>query len=641
MSDTIWAGRILRVDLSSRELSEQPTAGYVDLALGGRGIGQWILFREVDPGVGPYSPDNVISLNAGPLVGTLAPASSRLSIDTKNTLTGGVCSSNVGGHFAPEMKYAGYDSVVISGRSSDPVYLWLHDGKAELRDAGHLWGLDTWETEKAIRRELGDSRVRVAVIGPAGENLVRGACVMVDRARAAGRGGAGAVLGSKRLKAVAVRGTGTLEAARPAQFMEEVERCRRKLLESHILDVYRAGGSMRFAGAGGPDGQFPQAVRNYQDSFWPLEKSRKIYEERLKGDFEVRRLGCFGCPISCSHFYVVEDGPRAGVMGEGFEINSARAFGSNLDIDYAPAVIAAHVYCSRMGLDVDMAGACLAFAFEAYERGDLSQEEANGLSLHWGNHEAMLELLRALVRREGLGDLLAEGVSRASQALGRESEAYALQVKGADLNEASMRPMKAWALGIVVNTHGGGHMDGSPGAWAWKGAEDLALELFGNPHPGAAGEYLNQSGAVIWFENYKALIDILGMCYFTSAWLDARALLPEDYAALLSAGSGRDYTGDELMTVGHRLHSVEKAFNTLHAGHDRTDEQPPPRLREPAKSGPFQGERLNLAEWNEMLDEYYQAHGWDLETGWQTEASLRKLGLEEVIHKLRKHGRLP
>jgi aldehyde:ferredoxin oxidoreductase len=641
MSDTIWAGRILRVNLSDGKISEQPTADWAGFAVGGRGIGQWVLFREVEPDSGPFGPGNVISFNAGALVGTLAPTTCRLSVDTKNALTGGVCSTNSGGHFAPELKYAGYDSVIFVGQSSRPVYLWIHDGEAELREASHLWGLDTWKTEQVIRQELGDPRIRVATIGPAGENLVRGGCLIVDRARASGRGGAGAVMGSKRLKAIAVRGTGHLNAARPRQFLEEVDRCNRKLRESRVLDAYRAGGSMRFAGVGGPDGMMAQAVRNYQDSFWRLDKSRNIYETRLKEDFEVRMLGGFNCPISCSHFYAVEDGPYAGVVGEGLEINSGRAFGSNMDVDYGPAVISAHVYCSRMGLVVDMAGACLAFAFEAYERGDLSQEEANGLSLNWGNHQAMLELLDAIVRREGIGNLLAEGVSRASQTLGRGSEAYALQVKGADLNEGGMRPNKAWALGIVLSTHGGGHMDGAPIAYAWREQEDLALELFGNPRPAAPGDYRNQSRVNIWFEDYKAVIDMLGICYFTSAWLDAGTLLPEDYAALLAAGSGRDYTADELMAMGHRLHSVEKAFNTLHTGFTREDDQPPARLQEPAKSGPFKGERLDPDQWNEMLGEYYEAHGWDLETGWQTEESLKEWGLEEVIDKLRAHGRLP
>jgi aldehyde:ferredoxin oxidoreductase len=639
VSQTIWAGKILRVDLTRGEVWEQPTSDYL-FALGGRGIGQWILFREVEPGVDAFDPENVITFGAGPLTGTLAPGSGRLSIDTKNALTGGVCASNAGGHFTPELKYAGYDSVVVTGQSPKPVYLWIHDNQAELRDARYLWGLDTWQTEAELRKELGDPKIRVALIGPAGENLVRGACVIADRARAAGRGGAGAVMGSKGLKAIAVRGTGELIPVDCEAFFSEVERCNRKLLQAETIRIYQQGGTMLLAGAGGPDGTFPQGVRNDQDSFWELEKSMEISEPVLRERHEVRRLGCFNCPIYCSHFYAVSDGPYAGTAGEGFEINSANAFGSNLDIAYAPAIIEMHTYCSRMGLDVDMAGTVLAFAFEAYQRGHLSQEEANGLELNWGNHQAAVELLRAIVERRGVGDLLAEGVKRAADGLGRGSGAYAMHVRGADLNEPSVRLMKAWGLGVATSTHGGGHLDGSPHPTAWIGHEELAQQLFDNPRPGAPGEYANQAKTVIWHENYKGVIDMLGICYYTSKWPDAQALSVEDYTAMLSAGSGQQYTADDLMRRGQQLHNVQKAFNTLHTGSTREDERMPPRMEEPIQMGPFKGERIEPEKWESMLDEYYLAQGWDLETGWQTEASLQKLGLEEVIAKLRQHDRL-
>ena len=265
-------------------------------------------------------------------------------------------------------------------------------------------------------------------------------------------------------------------------------------------------------------------------------------------------------------------------------------------------------------------------------------EEANNLQLTWGNHEAAIKLLHAIVERRSIGDLLAEGVKRASEQLGRGSVEYALHVKGADLNEAGMRQMKAWALGIVLSTHGGGHLDGALVAHAWNKHESLAQAYFGNPRPGAAGEYQNQARAVIWFENYKAAIDMLGICYFTSMWVDAAALSPDDYARLLSTGSGVAYDSDELMLMGQRLHNVQKAFNTLHTGYSRMHDIPPKRLEEPIKSGPFKGQRLEPEKWQLMLDEYYQAKGWDIETGWQTGESLRALGLEEVSAKLEAFG---
>ena len=464
MSQTLWAGRILQVDLTSGAITTEPTSDYVAYALGGRGIGQWLLFRLVDPGTDALDPGNIITFGAGPLAGTPAPASSRLSIDTKNALTGGVCMSNAGGHFAPELKYAGFDAVVLRGHAPRPVFLWIHDGEAQLLPAEELWGLDTWQTETRLRQMLGQPSARVAAIGPAGEHLVRGACVMVDRARAAGRGGLGAVMGSKLLKAVVVHGAGDLCPAHGERFLRAAERCRQHMLSSPYLGLMRNGGSMRLGGTGGPDGTGPQSAFNTRDEFWPVAKSRQICEPTLQSRYEIRRLGCFNCPISCSHYYRVTEGPYAGSAGEGFQVNTARAFGSNLDIDCAPALIEAHNYCSRMGLDVDMAGSAIAWAFEAYERGHLSRTEANGLALEWGNHAAAIELLHALVERRGIGDVLAEGTQRASAKLGRGSDAYAMHLKGGEINEGNLRQSVAWTLAVTMSTEGASHLDGAPAA---------------------------------------------------------------------------------------------------------------------------------------------------------------------------------
>ncbi len=641
MGNTIWAGQILRVDLSAGTMQVQATDDYLGEALGGRGIGQWILFREVAPETDALDPGNVLTFGAGPLAGTLAPACSRLSIDTKNALTGGICMSNAGGHFAPELKYAGFDAVVITGQAPQPVYLWLHDGEAELRPAADLWGLDTWQTEAEIRRATGDDATRVAAIGPAGERLVRGACVMVDRGRAAGRGGVGAVMGSKRLKAVAVRGTLSIRAAQPERFARAAEHVRQQMLASPYLTLMRQGGSMLLGGAGGPDGRGPQAVYNTRDEFWSIEKSRHVAEPALKEPYQVRRLGCFNCPVNCSHFYAIREGPYAGSAGEGFQVNTARGLGSNLDIDYAPALIEMHNYCSRMGLDVDLAGSVLAWAFEAYERGHLSRAEANGMELRWGDHEVASALLHDIVERRGIGDLLAEGTRRASARLGRGSEAYAMQIKGGELNEANLRQVTAWVLAVTMSTEGGSHLDGAPVARTYREHPDIARRYFGVDWPGKPGDYRGQAPVVIWHEYYKALIDMVGVCYFTSMWTDAFSYQPEDVAELLSAGTGQEWSASELMRMGERLHNVQKAFNTLHADFTRSDDRPPSRLfREPVLTGPSAGAALDEQAWNGMIDEYYALKGWDPAAGWQTESSLEPLGLGEVAERLRAHGRL-
>lgn len=636
-----WVGKTLRVDLSDLTTTVQSTDQYLDGMIGGRGIGQSVLINELEPHLDAFSPGNKVVLGAGPLVGTMAPASSRMSIETKNPLTGGLCSSNFGGHFAPEMKYAGFDSVIIEGAASDTCILVIQDGEARIEHSPKLSGVTTWEAEEAIHDMLGSTDWRVAAIGPAGENLVRGACIIGERGRAGGRGGSGAVLGSKKLKAIAIRGTGSVNVAHGDRFMKKVDECWAKVDQSDQVARFREGGTHFVSGAGGSHGQRSQAVRNYQDEHWPWEKSKKIQEPVFRKDFEVRRLACFNCPIYCSHFYHVADGPYAGVACEGLQTNTVRAFGSNLDIDLPNAILAAQAATSQLGIDVDMAAASIAWAFEIFERGILTPEDTGGLELHWGNHEVVLELLHQIAHRQGLGALLAEGVRRASKKLGRGSELYAMHVKGADLNEQGMRWNKAWAFGIVTSSRGGGHLDGAPQTGFWGINPEESQARFGVPTAGKPLLYEENAPVVVWYENYKAAIDSLGMCYFTSCWEDLELLGPEDYAELFTSATGIDMTCDDLQLAGRQIQNVAKAFNTLHGGFTRKDDFPPRRLmEEPARSGEFRGEKIDAEQWERMLDAYYQAHEWDIASGLQTKQTLRTLNLESVAEKLGQHDLL-
>lgn len=637
-----WVGRILRVDLSSGRVMVESTWDYASEAIGARGIGQWILFHELEPPLAPLDPGNKLILGAGPLVGTLAPTSSRLSVDSMNPFTGGTSYSNVGGHFAPELKYAGFDSVVIEGQAEQPVVLEISDGEARLREASHLWGKTTWETASALRQELGDRRLKTATIGPAGENLVRGACIIVGNKRAAGRGGSGAVMGSKRLKAVAVRGSGAIRVHDPERFLAEVERCRRIINKSAEIRVLRKCGTHGAFAAGGYYGTVAQPVRNYSDEDWNPEKTNHLKESLFRERWEVRRLACFNCPIYCSHFYRIEDGPFAGTACEGMDTNTVRAFGSNLDIDYAPALLKAQALVSQLGIDVDMCAASIALAFELYERGIISKKETGGLELNWGNYEAALTLVEQIAYRRGFGEVLADGARYAAEKIGRGAEKYAMHIKGADLNEAGMRYNRAWAFGITTSTRGGGHLDGAPTLPFLGITPEQGEALCGVPTAGDPLVYEENAALVIWFENMKAGLDMVGLCDFTCPTIDVNLLTPDDYAALFSAATGVEMSGEELMQVGRRIHNVEKAFNTLHAGFTREDDYPPDRLfDEPARSGPYEGEALDREKWARMLDRYYCLQGWDVRTGWQTEAGLLELGLHQVAEKLRRHGRLP
>jgi aldehyde:ferredoxin oxidoreductase len=632
-----YAGKLLRVDLSTGDMEAGPSREHADRFIGGRGVGQWMLFDEVAPGVDAFDPENIIILGTGPLTGTLAPASARLALDTKNPLTGGVNSSNSGGHFAPELKYAGFDFVVIRGKAEKPVYLWIEDGRAELRDATPVWGTTVWQTHDFLLDEHRDPRVRFLAIGQAGENLAKSSCVIVDRGRALGRGGAGAVMGSKNLKGVAVRGTGGIAVADPKGFMEQVDRCWEIIDNSEAVPLMRTVGTLGTSGTIFGPGAI--AYRNFQDAYWDPEKFARVSAYIFKERFESRRLACFNCPIYCSCFYDVKQGPFAGLKCEGFQANHTGDYMSKLDISDPDEVLQMHALCAQYGLDIDNSSGAISWAFEMFERGLLTTADTDGLELTWGDSGAVLELIPKMAHRQGIGDLLADGAKEAADKLGRGHQ-YAMHVKGQDLHEA-MRAAKGWAFGVVVAPRGGGHLDGAPLAGMQEASREFGERVFGVPTAGEKLVYEGKPQVVFWTEKFKAVIDMLGVCYFTSIWEYPDLLELEPYAELFRKATGRKLSGDDLMRIGQQVHNVEKAFNTLHAGFTRQDDFPPRRLmEEPIGEGIYKGELLDGDEWERMLDEYYALHRWDGETGWQTGDGLRHLGLEEVARRLAEAGRL-
>jgi aldehyde:ferredoxin oxidoreductase len=378
------AGKILRVDLTSARVWTEPTARYAEEWIGGRGINVWILHNEVKPWVTPFDPANRLIFGTGVLVGTLAPAATRLTIEAKSPMTGGLGSANACGFFSPELKFAGYDHIVFQGRARRPVYLWIDDDRVEIMDASHLWGKTTWEADDLIKEDIGDDKIQTACIGPAGENLVRAACIITNRARAAGRCGLGAVMGSKNLKAVAVRGSGAIEVSHPARFMSEVDKAwgkiRRCPASKGMIAHGTHGGSLE-------TNNFSfLPVRNFQDDYWDSENLEILKTEVFEKEYEVGRVGYLACPLSCSHFYKITHGPYAGVSCEGFEANDAWNFAGKLGIDYPPALIKLHAICSEYGLDQDNASQAIAWAFECYQRGIITDKDTNGLHLEWGDH---------------------------------------------------------------------------------------------------------------------------------------------------------------------------------------------------------------------------------------------------------------
>jgi len=401
------------------------------------------------------------------------------------------------------------------------------------------------------------------------------------------------------------------------------------------IEHYHEGGTHLVSGAGGYDGNRSQPMRNYRDEYWPPDLTVAIREPEFR-KFEERRIACFNCPIYCGHLYRISSGPLDGVSTEGVHTNAVNGFGANLEIDRPEIIIAANSLCNDLGLDVDTVVACAAWAFEAYEKGAISTADTEGLRLEWGNGEALLVLLKQMAYyRQGFGAVLSDGVKRAAEIIGRGSDQYALHVKGADLNEMGMRWNKPWAFGIVTASRGGGHLDGAPQSGYQRLSREKAVEMFGIPTAGDVTKYIENAALVVWHEYFKAAIDALGIYYFTSYWTDSELLGPEDYARLFTLATGIEMDVNGLFLAGQRIQNIAKAFNTLHAGFTRKDDMPPSRLvNDPALSGSHRAEKIDLIQWNLMLDSYFEAHGWEISSGLQTKKILAGLNLQMIADNL-------
>lgn len=635
-----YTGKILRVDLSTGSISIEPTMNYIQRWLGGRGINMSILYSELRAWTMPYEPANRMVIGAGPLVGTLAPAATRISIASKNVFSYGVGTSNCGGHFAPELKFAGYDHIVLQGRARKPVYLWIDDDHIELRDAYEIWGKTTWETDDLIKQDIGDEDIQILCIGPAGENLVRGACIIANRNRAAGKCGLGAVMGSKNLKAVAVRGTGSLEVAHPDRFMEAVDSARERIQKADFLKVFLPSGSHGFWYGANNDSRIP--YKNFQDAHIPEESAKALDPDVYLKRYIKKNIGYSACPIPCSHYHKIDQGPYANLGTEAFQLETSINFGGKLAIDYPPAIIKAHALCNQLGLGVDIAAGTIAWAFECFQRELVTQQDTDGLSLEWGDHGVVFELTRKMAYREGFGNILAEGCKKASEILGRNSEYYAIHMKGQDLYEEVRLPL-GWGFGACVATRGGGHTTGAAQCEAFAGnpkVAEIAKKAFGVKTIDPA-TYEEKHKLTVYTERLQEVVNSLGICMFMGKWLFPAYLGLQEFAELYSAATGWEVEEDDFIMIADRILNLEKAFNVLHANLGRKDDYPPDRcLAEPIKTGPYKGFALSKEKYNRMLDEYYGLRGWDTDTGLQTRKCLDNLGLATIAKDLQKAGKL-
>lgn len=628
-----YTGKIAFIDLSTREIEIEQTKEYAGKFLGGKGINQFILLDRIPELAEPYDAENHIVVGAGPLSGTLAPSSGRVTFGSMNAFNKGVAEANSGGHFGPELKFSGFDNVVVKGVSEHPCIISIFNGKIKIQDASDIWGKTTWEADDHLKECYGDESIHTALIGPAGENRVVGSGVIVDRGRAAARGGIGGVMGSKNLKGFAVRGDQKIQIADPDRFLNAVKNAWKKLRHSPKTEIMHAGGT-HLDGTLGANEAGMISVRNAQDAYWPLERISKVDYSVFYKCYEKRRLSCFSCPTYCSHIYHMNSDRFGEVIAEGFQANTIWGFGGRLDIADPEALIAIHALNSQYGLDQDFVAVAISWAVELIEKGILKKEDTDNLDLKWGNSKAIIKLIQKIAMREGFGNVLANGISQASKEIGNGSEKFTVCVKNQECMD-ECRAAVAWGFGVVVSLKGGGHVEGSCNTENDGTSLEFAQNKFGvrtlDPH-----SYKDKEKLVHWFERYKQMLDSIGLCYFTGPIIETedRVGLIE-IAEMLSAALGKEFSIEELLEYGKRAHNVQKVFNILHAGFTREDDQPPYRfIHKEIKTGPNIGVKLDSEKWNSLLDRYYQINGWDIETGWPTQTTLDELGLGDLVKRL-------
>lgn len=616
-----FQGRILRLNLTTGARAvESPDELLYRTYFGGRGMVAHYLLNEVPAGADPLGPDNKLIFATGVLTGAPFAGSGRHSVGARSPLTGGFGDAEAGGFWGAELKRAGYDAVIVEGKARRPVYLWIRDGEAEVRDASHLWGLPTAEAREAIRAELGEPLARVALIGPAGENLVRYACITHDLKHFAGRCGLGAVMGSKLLKAVAVQGSGRLEVADRGRLKELAGwmAAEHQRLARGMYDQGTAGTLLSLNAAGG------LPTLNFREG--SFHGAERISGQAMRDSILVGRDSCFACPIRCKRVVRLEEPYRVDPCYGGPEYETLAALGSNLGIDDLGAIARANQLCGAYGLDTISTGMAIAFAIEAYQNGLLGGDELKGLEglePRFGDPSIPLTLIPLIARREGVGGLLAEGVKRAAERLGEGAQDLALHVKGQEIPMHEPRLKAGLGLGYAVSPTGADHchnLHDTPYARPGRALEEIKALGFLEPVP-AQDLGPQKVRLFLYFSTWRHFLNCALLCLFVP-WTHPQV------EELVRATTGWNTTTWELMKVGERALTLARCFN-LREGFGADDDRLPSRFSEPFASGPLEGVALDPVALHEAKKAYYRMMGWD-EEGRPTPEKIQELGISKA-----------
>jgi aldehyde:ferredoxin oxidoreductase len=606
-----YAGRILRVDLTSGKTETEPLNEEIAKKyIGGIGLGMRLYLDNSKAGVEPFSPENPLVVATGPLSGTMVPTGGNgHAFVSKSPASFGVGEAKAHGTFGTEMKRAGYDAIIITGKAEKPVYLWIDDDTVRIIDAQHLWGKSPAETEDALQKELGDFYIRVASIGPAGEHLVRIACIINEQTRAAGRCGLGAVMGSKNLKAIAIRGTKDVQVAKLDELKEFIKVIHERM-KGPAARKYRTLGTPENVLVLNALGALP--VNNF--TYGTFKNADKISGEYLNERFVAKVIGCNSCAMRCEHIVVVPEGPFKGTTTR-MEYESLWALGPNCGVDRLDVISKAMDLCNHYGMDSISAGGIVGFAMDLYEHGILTNEDTGGLGLKFGNYEAELEMLKRIAYREGLGDILADGVRMAAQKIGKGAEKYANHIKGVELTGYDIRGLKTAALGYAVSFRGADH--NRHGAYA----PDVK---------GSVNRFKAEKGRgklVREIEDMYTVIDSLIVCKFSRAtYTDGF----KDLAKYYTLVTGYEMSPEDLRLAGERINNLGRLVN-IREGFSRKDDTLPYKIMNVPipDEGVSKGAHVTQEELDLLLDDYYETRGWT-EDGIITKQKLNELGMEDL-----------
>ena len=607
-----YAGRILYIDLTTGKTRVEPlNEEYAKKYIGGIGLGMRLWLENASPGVDPLSAENPLVLTVGPIAGTMWPtAGNGHAFVAKSPESHGVGEAKAHGSFGAELKRAGYDAVILKGKAEKPVYVWIDDDSVQLLDASRLMGKSPAETDDAIREELGDYYVRVAAIGPAGEKLARIACIINDKTRAAGRTGLGAVMGSKNVKAIAVRGTRDIVVAKPEEFMEYVKEFHERM-KGPATQKYRTLGTPENVLVHNSLACMP--TRNYNNA--SFEGAEKVSGETLNEKFVAKIIGCSSCAMRCEHTVVVPEGPYKGTMTR-MEYETLWALGPYCGIDRLDTIIKGMELCNYYGMDAIGAGVIVGFAMDCYEKGILKPEDLGGIEARFGNSKALIQLLEKMGKREGIGDILVDGVKIAGEKIGKGAEKLGQHIKGVEVTGYDLRCLKTAALGFAVSFRGADHNRHGAYAFDVKGKVNRLKAEKGR------GKLVRD------MEDIYTLIDSFIVCKFSRGTYYKE--LP-DMAKLYTLVTGYEMTSEELKKAGERINNVAKLFNVREGLTRKDDTLPWKVMNLPIPDeGPSKGAYVTQEELDLLLDDYYDSRGWTRE-GVPTVEKLKELGMDDLM----------